>query len=364
MKHHKISFHKILIILFGFLSILNLINCCFFHFSNIYMTENQILYIYSSLAQVIGALLGLTIAGYSVIDSKIQSIGATDDTITEYTESLRSDCFHSLIYIIIFSVIDIIFCLITLAIYNEDNAFFLLLTFFLTEAILLFLLIMTEVIKFALYLNPTSIKEKSMKEKYIIDNEYSSNKENKNSFSSFITYYNLLEELLKQYACELTCSPQSMHNLHIFDALNILQQNQIINGRAYYLINDLRRYRNALVHSPDIDKSVNTVIYNELKDIYTLIHDIYMFKDNNDIKLQKINKLYDYTNRNHNNELDQRLLSYLKKHPSASLSELSKTFNYTKSGILKKLKLLQESGLIQQQESNGRRKWYVNDTNS
>ena len=70
MKHHKISVHKILIILFGFLSILNLINCCFFHFSNIYMTENQILYIYSSLAQVIGALLGLTIAGYSVIDSK------------------------------------------------------------------------------------------------------------------------------------------------------------------------------------------------------------------------------------------------------------------------------------------------------
>lgn len=56
------------------------------------LSENQILYIYSSLAQVIGALLGLTIAGYSMIDSKMKSFSESDITVTEYIEDIR----HSL----------------------------------------------------------------------------------------------------------------------------------------------------------------------------------------------------------------------------------------------------------------------------
>ena len=287
MNHSKIDFQKITLITFLTLSLLNLINCYFLKFNKIYLTENQILYIYSSLAQVIGALLGLTIAGYSIIDSKMQSIGAADDTITEYTDKLRFDYFHSLIYIIIFSVIDIITCLIILAIYNEDNTFFLLLPFFLTEAILLFLFIMVEVIKFALYLNPASIKEKSMQVKHIIDDKYPSSNNTQTNFSDFITYYNILEQLLKEYACELIQSPQSAYKLNFFDILNILQQKEIINNNVYHLINNLRRYRNALVHSLNSDKSVNAVIYQELMDIYNLIRDIYKNRNNEKIKQKK-----------------------------------------------------------------------------
>lgn len=95
MKHCRITFHKISIIIFIFLSIINICNCWLIKYNIIFLSENQILYIYSSLAQVIGVLLGLTIAGYSVIDAKIQSIGTEDDTITEYMENLRSDYFNT-----------------------------------------------------------------------------------------------------------------------------------------------------------------------------------------------------------------------------------------------------------------------------
>ena len=74
MKILKIHMHRNIVLLILFFSALNILNSLFFKYVPLPMSENQILYIYSSLAQVIGALLGLTIAGYSVIDLQKQKI--------------------------------------------------------------------------------------------------------------------------------------------------------------------------------------------------------------------------------------------------------------------------------------------------
>lgn len=91
MKHIQKHFHTILISSCIAFSFFNLINCWLFKIECILLSENQILYIYSSLAQVIGALLGLTIAGYSMIDSKMKSFSESDITVTEYIEDIRHD---------------------------------------------------------------------------------------------------------------------------------------------------------------------------------------------------------------------------------------------------------------------------------
>lgn len=127
MSFIKKYFHKILLLSCIILSLLNLINCWIFKIEYVFLNENQILYIYSSLAQVIGALLGLTIAGYSMVDSKLKTLSETDTTITEYVEDTRHDYYISLMYIIILSTINIILCLIVLAVY--DNVFNLLAPF-------------------------------------------------------------------------------------------------------------------------------------------------------------------------------------------------------------------------------------------
>ena len=121
MKVIREYFHKILLSICIILSLLNLINCWIFKIEYILISENQLLYIYSSLAQVIGALLGLTIVGYSVIDSKMKSLSETDTTITEYAEDVRRDYYIALMHIIIPSTVDIIFCLAAMAVYS--NAF-------------------------------------------------------------------------------------------------------------------------------------------------------------------------------------------------------------------------------------------------
>ena len=89
MSFIKKYFHKILLLSCIILSLLNLINCWIFKIEYVFLSENQILYIYSSLAQVIGALLGLTIAGYSMVDSKLKTLSEADTTITEYVEDTR-----------------------------------------------------------------------------------------------------------------------------------------------------------------------------------------------------------------------------------------------------------------------------------
>ena len=121
MSFIKKYFHKILLLSCIILSLLNLINCWIFKIEYVFLSENQILYIYSSLAQVIGALLGLTIAGYNMVDSKLKTLSEADTTITEYVEDTRHDYYISLMYIIILSTINIILCLIVLAVY--DNVF-------------------------------------------------------------------------------------------------------------------------------------------------------------------------------------------------------------------------------------------------
>lgn len=170
MSFIKKYFHKILLLSCIILSLLNLINCWIFKIEYVFLSENQILYIYSSLAQVIGALLGLTIAGYSMVDSKLKTLSEADTTITEYVEDTRHDYYISLMYIIILSTINIILCLIVLAVY--DNVFNLLTPFFMTETVIIFVYIMIELIRFVCYLNPNTIKEKGSLDKDSIDAEY------------------------------------------------------------------------------------------------------------------------------------------------------------------------------------------------
>lgn len=75
---------SVILLLIGITTAINIINCIYIKIQFVLLEENQLLYIYSSLAQVIGAILGLTIASYSMIDSKMKVYAENDDTVEEY----------------------------------------------------------------------------------------------------------------------------------------------------------------------------------------------------------------------------------------------------------------------------------------
>lgn len=362
MKNHvtKEKYKQYVIYIFVFSSLINFINCFFIKIYYITLTESQILYIYSSLAQIIGALLGLTIAGYSIIDSKIKSRGEEDTTITDYTNELRKEYFTSLLYIIIFSIIDILLCLIILSIYNMNLYNFL--AFSMTEAIILFIFIMLSTINFVWYLNPAKIQQKGSIEKRNIENEYSPSSSEKNdTFKPFITYYNLMEKLLKSYACELIHSQQASYKIQIFEALDILLRYEIINRKIYNRINELRRYRNALVHSLDEDKSVDTIVYQDLENIYTLLKNIYDNRGDKNLVSDNTNKLYEYSQKLGYGNAENQILEYLSSH-TASATELAEIINISQNSLNRKLQDLQKLGLIDNVSANRQSKWKLNDS--
>lgn len=366
MKFIRKHFHKILLSSCVLLSLFNLINCLIFRTQIILLSENQILYIYSSLAQVIGALLGLTIAGYSMIDSKMKSLSETDTTVTEYIEDVRRDYYVSLMHIIILSAINIILCLTVIAIY--DNKFYIFSSFFMTESIIVFIFIMIELIRFVCYLNPKVINEKGSLDKDSIDAEYNRttvNNESIENFSPFITDYNLLERLIKDFACYLIESPDSGHKIQIFDSLNILLRYEIINREIYSIIDEFRRYRNALVHSLDTDKSVNPSIYQKLVTIHKLLKSVYDTKiSGNDKEFDaKRSELISYGESHGYNEIDYKILNYLTTHPNASLNDLSGYTNYSASAIRHRIATLQRLGAISRMGEGKQTKWKVNTNN-
>lgn len=350
-------FHYCIFLLFSIFTILNAINSSNYFIKSIKLTENQILYIYSSIAQVTGALLGLTIAGYGVIDQKNRDIGIEDTTITDFINSLRHDYFISLINIIIYSISNILSCLITLALYNKPCTN--LSTFFMTESVILFLMIMIEIIKFVYYINPDALKKIGSQNKDSIDREHISSNYSNEKFSPFITYYNLLEKLLKDYACFLIGSPQSINKIQTNESLDILTQHNVINRQSYYIINELRKYRNALVHSLDTDKSVNTKIYDELIEIYNTLKNMYDSREKTESQGYKENydHLIKYSNSRGFSEIDKQLIDYLENNPYSSINEISKALSISRASVTHKIRYFQSLGIIEYH--NGKKRWII-----
>lgn len=361
LKIKKLLPHKFqLYLVYGiiFLTLINFANSIEFHVTFIDLKENQILYIFSALAQVVGALLGLTIAGYSIIDSKLKSLGETDSTVTDYTEDIRNDYFFSLMIIIILSAIDILLCILILCIYN--NKFSIISPFLMNQSILLFIFIMIEIVCFVNFLNPNKIKEKGSADKETIELTFENNLETSLddiSFSQFITYYNLLEKLIKDYACELLDGPNSYNNFKIMDSIYVLIKYEIISKQISKIIDELRRYRNALVHSLDTDKTVNRGAYQELKNIYSTLKDIYDNRTNPELFNEKrVAFLNNYAQLEYG-EIENRIIKYLKEHSQASISELSNYLGLARPTAIKKLNYLQELGIIKNIGTKQRTKW-------
>ena len=168
---------SVILLLIGITTAINMINCIYIKKQFVLLEENQLLYIYSSLAQVIGAILGLTIASYSMIDSKMKVYAENDDTVEEYIDEGRRECYRCFLFIIVFCIFDIIFCLMTIATYSNNLNIYT--PFLMTESIILFVFVLIEIFRFVMYLNPNEVSEKGEKDKKEIDLLYEKNNDDK-----------------------------------------------------------------------------------------------------------------------------------------------------------------------------------------
>lgn len=259
------------------------------------LNENQILYLYSTTAQVIAGLYGLTLTGYVFFESKLNEIADKDETYIDHITTLKIDYFKDIFFSGLISGISIILSLICLIIYNESKydqydigAIF---NFSSTIAVLSIYTIISFSWKL---LNPNKIKSISGKLKKQIEKESKSTErkiqfhkdsfneqldDNKESYYDFMNKYTQMENLVHEIADKLTSiySDYERVNSKIIKSrrpiaatsIKILEKNSIISKEESENLNNLRKYRNVLIHGDDF--KVDSEVFKLLNDTYSYI---------------------------------------------------------------------------------------------
>lgn len=333
-------------IYFGSFTLINIVISFLLHYIQkpFWLNENQLLYIFATIAQVTGGLFGLTLAAYAIIDDKLKKIGDTEETSFDYTNHIRSDSFHNLILISLLSISTIVLSLLVLSLYR--NQYIEITIFFVLETVYLFFHLLIEIYTFIKNANPSNIAIRKEAEKELFDSEYSApSNDDAKSFGSFITYYNMLENSIKEFAQILLNDKKHNTPLQIMDSLDIIKDHKIISQKCYAQINELRLYRNSLVHSVEADKNVNSNLYEILVKIYKLFDSITNSYGNDELFKNAIASLDTYINTLHAN-IDNDLLHYLITHQKVTIRDIIGSYNITSSFAHRKLQKLITYGYI------------------
>lgn len=312
-----------------------------------WFNENQILYIFATVAQITGGLLGLTLAAYALIDDKFKKIGDNDESSFDYVNQIRNDNFANLISISVLSVGSILLSILVLSVYRYR--YLEIVIFFMLESIGIFIQLLVKIFIFITNANPNNIAIEKEKEKEQFDAEYSTNTiTEEQSLASFITNYNILEENIKNYARKQYSGKNDDIRLQFRDALNILKDLNIISQKSYVQINELRLYRNSLVHSIEEDKAVNPVLFRILKKISDLFSTLINSSEGDECEKAK-EELEKYVSSLPEN-IDEELLYFLSEHPSVTIREIANALNITVASASRKLQKLIAYGYVKKQD--------------
>lgn len=263
------------------------------------LNENQLLYLFSAMAQIIGGVFGLTLTAYVFFVDKFKESTKDDEILYDASMAILNRYFHILISLAITCGAIIFLCILGIIdLHNYKTKY----SFIINEGVFLFLIGIAAILTFgALLLDPSKLdkeieKMKKDAEKYYQDAHNPSS----GDFREFLKTYNLLEHLIIEFAAEcMKGKDVRIYNYkpQIIQSLNVLYRCEIINDSLQSEIHGLRMYRNGLVHG--VDFNVPQDICDRISKIYTTLQHVFnAFKDEgtNSVEFRKaIQQLYDMT---------------------------------------------------------------------
>lgn len=244
------------------------------HFS---LNENQLLYLFSTIAQVIGGIFGLTLTAYVFFVDKFKESARDDSTYYDATAALLKRYFYILILIAFICGTTIFFSIAGIITLHNLNVIY---PFIINESVLLFLIGIIVTLTFGvMLLDPEKLeKEITVLQKKAEEYYHNTPSDASGDFREFLKTYNKLEHLIIQFAgifIEEQKYSRNPSRPQIIESLKLLNRNKIINDKLLNEINELRMFRNALVHGVDFTISQNVCIrideiYHTLKDAYDI----------------------------------------------------------------------------------------------
>ena len=161
------GFSKILVVSVVVATILNAI--FFASETTIFLlNENQLLYLFSAMAQVIGGVFGLTLTAYVFFVDKFKESTDGDDTLYDAATSILSRYFRTLISLAICTGVIVLLCVFGII---NLHQYIPLSTLVVTESVLLFSIGLIAILAFgAMLLDPQKLEKEIAKMKKLLKN--------------------------------------------------------------------------------------------------------------------------------------------------------------------------------------------------
>lgn len=245
------------------------------------LSENQNLYVFSTQSQVLSAIYGLTLTGYIFLRNHQEREVEKDNSLSDIIETIQKKEYSFLIMLTIVSIFAILLDLLTLSMYLSNNRLLNILvknsaTALFVNSLILISLFILKALKADKY-NEVS-KEIMMNEerniRIILGKEPDSKNKGDNELNNNYFLYGLFMDSfieLEQNICKLydivyskkmTSAPNANdinRRLSLSRMLKDLSGSNVLPPFIAPEISALIKYRNALVHTNDVDPSQHMV---------------------------------------------------------------------------------------------------------
>jgi hypothetical protein len=353
--------------------------------SFILLEENQIYYTYSSIGQIVGAILGLIIAGFGIIEAKYSQFQKND--IPEVTKIVHNDNFTVVLYISINSVLVILNSIICIVSFN--NFHHSVVIFFMNLAVILFLSNLVLLIIFICTLSPKYFEhinniefnkilddlEAKNVEKTINDNEdKTTNVNEKNTinvsesylYNEFIYDFSKLENICREIAKSEAISQgdvffgsnisDGIANQKLSRVLDYLSKKNILSREIRYMIDEYIKDYDILQNSPDFPNKV--FLINSIKDKMrniTLYLEEYSKPQTNDYSKKYLKELHEYGRENAFSGIDEQIIDYLRNNNiHCTINSIYSFIGKDKDRIERAVKRLIKAGFVKALKENDR----------
>ena len=235
------------------------------------LNENQTLYLSSTLSQVAATLFGLSITGYIFLEDKLSKDVEKDETLTDVIDNLKFSYRHILLFGSAVTGLSILLCVLNILFARDEtsNAF---LQYIINCSIVFSLVSIASTLRFVYKAtDPQQIKKAS--KKAIKESKFSSTDETEksnNHLQEFMLLYNQLERSIGLFI-EKHFDTHSNYRQPLYKNLYFLMTSGIINDNQFQMLQEIRKYRNYLVHGDTM--FVDEQTFNILKELYQSLED-------------------------------------------------------------------------------------------
>ncbi len=218
------------------------------------LNENQILYLFSTSAQVIAAIYGLTLTGFLFFRNELNREATDDETLAEAIGQLKSRYFSLLVFITV--LVGLTLFLSNAAISYEGDARTIVTAIIINagQSSLAVSFVAIAVFVFDV-IAPQRIKNASQRLKDELDPATA--RELRGSLEAFLTNYNRIEALLTdagtlyQSGTTLAYEPRSPRRMSNARLAEILVRSERIDKELFHRLRELITLRNAIIHGAE-----------------------------------------------------------------------------------------------------------------